>query len=115
MWGTSSEDVEFSEAAGLDHLGLPGDADAAGAELPVEGVVGGVQVHALHRAELLDVEHVLRVHRMGLEQSIFMYCFLIPNTTKTKKIQKSETKETAQSLHYSEYFFKFQRFSLSLY
>ena len=48
------------------YLVLPGDGDAAGAELAVEGVVAGVQADALHCGELLNVKDVLAVHRSRL-------------------------------------------------
>lgn len=48
----------------ISNLVLPGDRHRSGVELVVECVVRGVQAHALHRAELFDVQHVLGVHRM---------------------------------------------------
>lgn len=50
------------------YLVLPGDGDAAGGELGVEIVVCLVQVDALHRRELLNVQHVLAINRPGLRE-----------------------------------------------
>lgn len=50
------------------YLILPGDGDAAGGKLGVEIIVGLVQVDALHRRELLDVQHVLAINRPGLRE-----------------------------------------------
>ena len=44
---------------GLQDLCLPGYGDGPAAELLVEGLVRLVQVHAPHRRELLNVQHVL--------------------------------------------------------
>lgn len=60
--------AQLLKALRLDDLILPGNGDAAGGELAVEGVVAGVNRHALHRAELLNVEDVLCVDGVRLRR-----------------------------------------------
>lgn len=49
------------------HLALPWDGDGASGELGVEIVVRVIQVDALDRGELLNVQHILAVHGPGLQ------------------------------------------------
>ena len=48
------------------HLVLPGDTDAARGHFLVEGLVPRLQLHSLHRGELLDVQHVFAVDGLWL-------------------------------------------------
>ena len=57
---------ELRSAPRGQHLVLPGDGDTARDELAVEAAVGAVQVDALHRGELLDVQDVLAVNLLRL-------------------------------------------------
>lgn len=51
---------------GKPHLVLPGDRHTARGKLLVEVLVGGLQLHTLHRGELFDVQDILTVNGLGL-------------------------------------------------
>ena len=58
-----------SSGPGPQYLVLPGDGDTPCHKLVVEVIVGGVNVDAFHRGELLDVQHVFAVHGPRLSEN----------------------------------------------
>lgn len=53
---------------GRPHLVLPGDGYTARGKLLVEVLVGGLQLYALNRGELFNVQDILAVNGLGLEE-----------------------------------------------